>query len=110
MFWIKDDRSLRLLYVISSALYIVLFTLYFYVLVSPSYSNEISNNSIFLMRMINGSLSVLDVKIFIGNVLYRLARPVIFYIPFLIFFIEKKKDLSVLYFFIFDNNYISIIV
>ena len=110
MFWIKGDRSLRLLYVISSALYIILFTLCFYVFFKPSYPNEISNNSIFLSRIINGSLSVLDIKIFIGNVLYRLARPIIFYVPylpFLIIFIKKMKDLSVLYFFILFSGIIT---
>ena len=113
MFLIKGDRSLRLLFTISLTLYIGLFIFCFYVFLKPTYSNEIADNSILLKRIINGSLSVLDVKIFIGNVIYRLVRPMIFYLPylpylpFLIIFMKKMKDLSILYFFILFSGIIT---
>lgn len=95
---------------ILSALYSGIFILLFYQIFRTSYSNEIIGNDVFLKALISGDINIADLKIFIGNNVYRLIRPLIFYAPFIVFilfFIRKQLKLTFFYFCVILSGVIS---
>lgn len=84
-----------------SVLYSGMFILLFYQIFKTSYSVGIIGNDVFLKKLISSEINITELKIFIGNNVYRLLRPFIFYAPFFIYivgFVRRQKELSFLYF------------
>ena len=97
------DRKLAINYKIGilSALYSSLFILLFYQIFKTSYSNEIVRDDVFLKSLISGEINITDLKIFIGNNVHRIIRPLIFYAPFIVFiwfFIKDQIEITLFFF------------
>ena len=93
-----------------TSLYILSFTVVFYYVFSSSISSAHMNKNVLLPKILSMNVTILDMKIFIGNNFNRLIRPIIFYLPFLPFiwfFITKQKKLSILFSLIFFSGTIT---
>ncbi|OFY18591.1 MAG: hypothetical protein A2W98_04995 [Bacteroidetes bacterium GWF2_33_38] len=93
-----------------SALYVILFILLFYSLFKSKYSNEIIDNDIFLIKILNNNFSSTDLKIFIGNNVYRIIRALIFYFPYvilLVYAVKQNRQLSILFLFIIISGILT---
>ncbi len=86
---------------ILSALYSGIFILLFYQIYKNRFSNELISDDVFLKSLISGEINFTDLKIFIGNNVYMILRPLIFYAPFIVFiwFFIKEQILLTLFFF-----------
>lgn len=86
-FNVTKEIGINTLLIVSS---ITFFTL-FYLIFKSNFSVEKVTSEFFLQKVIHGNIVITDLKVFIGNNIYRLLRAFIYYGPFLILIFAIKK-------------------